>query len=145
MLDILSVDALFELLYADELVLMAELIRWKSAFEGKGLKVNFGKTKVMESGSEAVVLAKIDLCGVCGKWAKVNCVKILPLQNYLKLHPSQLTKSLPPHPFSTPTHHTKSPPQLQKKIHFQHQLHPKHTLLHPDHLSHTNEKQYTQK
>ena len=29
--------------------LEAQLIRWKAAFEGKGLKVNLGKTKVMES------------------------------------------------------------------------------------------------
>ena len=87
--DILSEDgrksALYELLYADELVLMAEtmeeleaqFIRWKAAFEGKGLKVSLGKTKVMESGGDSgvVVLAKIDACGVCGKRAKVNCVR----------------------------------------------------------------------
>ena len=76
--------ALYELLYADDLVLMAETIeeleaqflRWK-AFEGKGLKINLGKTKVMKSGSGGgvVVLAKIELCGVCGKRAKVNCVR----------------------------------------------------------------------
>ena len=65
--------------------------------------------------------------------------KILPLQNHLKLHASQLTQKA-----SHPTHHTRSPPQIQKKIHIQqqHQLHPKHTLLlHPVHLSHTNKKQ----
>ena len=48
-------------------------------------------------------------------------------------------------PFHVQLHlHTRSPPQLQKTIHIQqhHQLHPKHTLLHPDHLSHTNKKQY---
>ena len=88
-LDVLSEDgrkgALYELLYADDLVLVAEtveeleaqFIRWKAAFEGKGLNVNLGKTKVMENsgGSGVVVLAKIDPCGVCGKRAKVNCVK----------------------------------------------------------------------
>ena len=58
-LDVLSEDvrkgALYELLYADDLVLMAEtmeeleaqFIRWKAAFKGKGFKVNLGKTKVM--------------------------------------------------------------------------------------------------
>ena len=66
--------ALYELLYADELVLMAEtmgeleaqFVHWKTAFEGKGLKVNLGKTKVRESGDGGgvVVLAKIDPCGV---------------------------------------------------------------------------------
>ena len=47
--------ALSELLYADDLVLMSETIeglgnkflKWKKAFERKGLKVNLGKTKVM--------------------------------------------------------------------------------------------------
>ena len=87
-LDVLSEDGrkgAFLLLYADDLVFMAEtmeeleaqFIRWKAAFEGKGLKVNLGKTKVMESsgGDGVVVLAKIDPCGVCGKRAKVNCVR----------------------------------------------------------------------
>ena len=86
-LDVLPEDgrksALYELLYADDLVLMAEtmeeleaqFIHWKAAFEGKGLKVNLGKTKVMESSGGVVVLAKIDPCGVCGKRAKVNCVR----------------------------------------------------------------------
>ena len=44
-----------ELLYADDLVLMSEMIKrlrnkfskWNEAFEGKGLKFNLGKTKVM--------------------------------------------------------------------------------------------------
>ena len=86
-LNVLSEDgrkgALYELLYADDLVLMtikeleAQFIRWKAAFEGKGLKVNLGKKNVMESGggSGIGVLAKIDPCDVCGKRAKVNCVK----------------------------------------------------------------------
>ena len=61
--------------------LEAQFIRWKAAFEGKGLKVNLGKTKVMESGGGGgggggvVALAKIDPCGVRDKKAKVNCVK----------------------------------------------------------------------
>ena len=89
MLYVLSEDgrkgALYELLYAAELVLMAEtmevleaqFIRWKAAFERKGLKVNLGKTKIMDSGggTGVAVLAKIDPCGVCGKRAKVNCVR----------------------------------------------------------------------
>ena len=49
---------LFEILYADDLVLMADsmeelLIKfdeWKTAIEKKGLKVNLGKTKVMIRG-----------------------------------------------------------------------------------------------
>ena len=49
------VDALSELLYADDLVLISEIfeglrnrfIKWKEAFESKGLKVNIVKTKVI--------------------------------------------------------------------------------------------------
>ena len=48
----------WELLYADDLVLMAEsieelkwkVLRWKECMEAKGLKMNIGKTKVMVSG-----------------------------------------------------------------------------------------------
>ena len=68
---------LYELLYADHLVLMAktmekletQFIRWKAAFEEKGLKINLGRTKVVKSGggSVDVVLANIDPCSVCGK------------------------------------------------------------------------------
>ena len=44
-----------ELLYADDLILMAEseeslrdkIVKWKSGLEAKGLKMNTGKTKVM--------------------------------------------------------------------------------------------------
>ena len=41
----------WELLYADNLVLMADILfeRWKSGMEQKGLQVNSGKTKVMIS------------------------------------------------------------------------------------------------
>ena len=88
-LDILSEDGrkvfLYELLYAYDLVLMADIIdelkakfiRWKAAFEGKGLKINLGKPKIMESGGDGgvVILAKIDPCSVCGKKAKENCVR----------------------------------------------------------------------
>ena len=46
---------LSELLYAVDIVLMSETIeglrnkflKWKEAFDSKGLKVNLGKTKVM--------------------------------------------------------------------------------------------------
>ena len=108
LLDVLSEDGrkgvLYELFYADDLVLMAEtmeeleaqFIRWKAAFEGKGSKVNLGKTKVMESsgggggdggggggGGRVFVLAKIDPCGVCGKRAKVNCVRCMTCKKWI--------------------------------------------------------------
>ena len=78
-------DAFYKLLYAYDLVLMAEtmeeleaqFIRWKAALEGKRLKFNLNKTKVMESGGGSGVgfLAKIDLFSVCEKRVMVNCVR----------------------------------------------------------------------
>ena len=72
-----------EILYADDLVLMSESMddlrerfqKWRSALEGKGLKVNVGKTKMMVSETEGeIVLSKIDLCGICGKRVGSNAV-----------------------------------------------------------------------
>ena len=49
--------------------------RWKSALEGKGLKVNIGKAKMMLSGTEsAIALSKIDPYGICGKGVLSNAV-----------------------------------------------------------------------
>ena len=48
---------------------------WRSALEGKGLKVNIGKTKMMVSGTESeVALSKIDPSGICGKRVVSNAV-----------------------------------------------------------------------
>ena len=72
-----------EILYADDPVLMSESMddlwerfqRWRSALEGKGLKVNVGKTKMMVSGTQGeIVLSKIDPCGICGKRVGSNAV-----------------------------------------------------------------------
>ena len=72
-----------EILYADDLVLMSESLeelrekfqRWRRALEGKGLKVNVGKTKMMVSGTEGeITSSKIDPCGVCGKRVGSNAV-----------------------------------------------------------------------
>ena len=85
-LDILSEDgrkgALYELFYAGYLVLIAEtmeeletqFIGWKAAFEEKKLKVNFGETKVIESGGGSGLLSWL-IYVVCGKRPKVNCVR----------------------------------------------------------------------
>ena len=64
-------------LLANEVNLIFKLFSKFIKFQREGLKINFDKTKVMESGggSGIVVLSKIDLCGVCGKRAKVNCVR----------------------------------------------------------------------
>ena len=72
---------LFELLYADDLVLMVESMeelqfdRWKIAIEKKGLKVNLRKTKVIVSGEGGDrAISMIDPCGVCDKRVKANGV-----------------------------------------------------------------------
>ena len=75
--------SLNEILYANDLVLMSKsledlrerLQRWRSVLEGKGLKVNVGKTKMMVSGTEGeITSSKIDPCGVCGKRVGSNAV-----------------------------------------------------------------------
>lgn len=72
-----------EMLYADDLVLMSDtmeglrekFVKWREAFESKGLKVNLGKTKVMVSGMEGkALMSKVDPCGMCGKRVKANSV-----------------------------------------------------------------------
>ena len=78
----------WELLYADDLVLVAEteeellgkIRSWKLAMEEKGLRVNLAKTKVMKCGKR-VVKQVVDSaavkwpCGVCGKGVGSNSVK----------------------------------------------------------------------
>ena len=78
-------DALSELLYADDLVLMSETIeglrnrflKRKESFESKGLKVNLGKTKVTVSDAitkDCMSERKVDQCGVCSLRVKANSV-----------------------------------------------------------------------
>ena len=80
--------AISELLYADELVMMSETIeglrnkflKWKEAFESKGLNVNLGKTKVMVCSAimeDGMFKSKVDPCGVCSLRAKANTVLCL--------------------------------------------------------------------
>ena len=48
--------------------LWARFQRWRSALEGKGLRVNIGKTKLMVNGTEnAIALSRIEPCGIRGK------------------------------------------------------------------------------
>ena len=74
---------LSELLYADDLVLMSEtieglvnkFIKWKEAFESKGLNVILGKTKLMVSGYIARngrSMSIVDPCGVCSTIVRAN-------------------------------------------------------------------------
>ena len=61
-----------ELLYADDLVIMAptmvqlgrRVADWRACMLGKGLKVNAGKSKVMVGSSDGKMIVN---CGVCGK------------------------------------------------------------------------------
>ena len=83
-LDVLSEERrkgpLYELLYADDLVLITESIKelgiqfnyWKAAFEEKGLRVNMGTTTILELSAENLlsVEVKIDPCSVCGRRAR---------------------------------------------------------------------------
>ena len=75
----------WELLYADDLVLVAQskeelrekVLRWKECMELKGLKVNIGKTKVMRSGKSGGERVKTGRwpCAVCGKGAGANSIQ----------------------------------------------------------------------
>ena len=72
-----------EILYADDLVMMSESLedlrkrfqRCRSALEGKGLKVNAEKTKMMVSVKEGeIVFSKTNPWGICGKRVESNAV-----------------------------------------------------------------------
>ena len=74
-----------ELLYADDLVIMAPTMEQlgrrvadcRASLLGKGLKVNAGKSKVMvgSSGGKMIVNAGKCPCGVCGKGVHANSVQ----------------------------------------------------------------------
>lgn len=73
-----------ELLYADDLVLMADteelliemIKKWKTGLEDKGLKMNVGKTKVMrcQTGARPVIKSGKHPCGVCQKGVGSNSI-----------------------------------------------------------------------
>ena len=84
-IEITREGALSELLYANNLVLMSEIIlglsgmflEWKEAFESISFEVNLGMTKVMvSSGITLVGLSKsnVDPCGVCCMRVMANSV-----------------------------------------------------------------------
>ena len=74
----------WELLYADDLVLIADTMdellsklgNWKKHLEAKGLRVNMGKTKIMISGKDLHSLrdAGKHPCGVCRKGVGSNSI-----------------------------------------------------------------------
>ena len=84
-----------EMLYADDLILMGvtimglrnTFIKWKEAFESKGLKVDFGKTKVIVIGGitmDGLSDRKVDPCGVYSLKAMANLA--LCVQCGMKIH-----------------------------------------------------------
>jgi hypothetical protein len=77
----------WELLYADDLVLMAEslqqlkdkLQKWKAGMEAKGLKMNVGKTKIMIGGENTGDVEESGKwpCGVCRKGVGRNSIQCM--------------------------------------------------------------------
>ena len=76
----------WELLYADDLVLVAETLDelkgkmkvWKDGLQDKGLKVNVGKTKIMCSAHDATKTGIKSIkfpCGVCASGVGANSIK----------------------------------------------------------------------
>jgi len=77
----------WELLYADDLVVIAEteedlikrLTEWKNNVENRGMRVNMNKTKAMISGERKKPVQKAArwLCGVCGRGVGSNSVNVV--------------------------------------------------------------------
>ena len=80
-----------ELLYADDLVIMAPTMEqlgrrmadWSASLLGKGLKVNAGNSNVMvgSSGGKMIVNSGKWPCGVCGKGVQTNSVQCKVCKN----------------------------------------------------------------
>ena len=81
-----------ELLYADDLVLMADSMemltvkvkRWRSGLEEKGLRINVAKTKVMkccDMSSRREKSGKFP-CGVCGRGVGANSIKCISCMSW---------------------------------------------------------------
>jgi len=93
-----------ELLYADDLVLMAEteellmekLMLWKENMEAKGLRVNIGKTKVMRcfDGGGKVEPCGKDPCGVCNTGVGRNSIQCVRCRRWVHKRCSKVKGSL---------------------------------------------------
>ena len=82
----------WELLYADELAVIAEteeelikrLNEWKDDVESKGMRVNMNKTKVMISGERQKVRQAVRWpCGVCSKGVGSNSLQCTSCQKWV--------------------------------------------------------------
>jgi len=81
----------WELLYADDLVVIAEneedlinrLNKWKNNVENRGMRVNMNKTKVMISGERQKPVQKAARwpCGVCGRGVGSNPIQCTSCHN----------------------------------------------------------------
>ena len=94
----------WELLYADDLVLLADseeellnkIRKWKDALEKKGLRVNVAKTKVMRCDNEADEIVKCGEfpCGVCGKGVRANSIQCLVCKSWIHKRCSKIKGKL---------------------------------------------------
>ena len=99
-------DCLGELLYADDLVLLAEirridlkrkLQRWKVDSEALGIEGNHvWKTKVMKCGVglQKVVDSRKYPCGVCGKGVDANSIKCTLCMKWVHKRCSDISRKL---------------------------------------------------
>ena len=95
-MDVLTEDvrdgSLMELLYADDLVLCGESLndvmdkykRWKSAVEGKGLRVNVDKTKGMQ----------LSFGGFCGERVGCNSIQCTKCQRWVHRRSSDMPRQV---------------------------------------------------
>ena len=76
--------------------LQKRFLKWLSALESKGLKVNLEKMKVMvsRSGGE-VIQSRIDPCGICGRRVTVNSVLGTKCDQWIPRRCSKLKKVTP--------------------------------------------------
>jgi len=94
----------WQLLYADDLVLMAEtkeklmaeLLVWKDHLKAKGLIVNVGKTKVMRSAMKSGLLEKSSKwpCSICLKGGGANSIKCKEGKQWMLKRCSSITEAL---------------------------------------------------
>jgi len=94
----------WELLYADDLVVIAEteehliqrLNEWKDNVENRGMRVNMNKTKVMVSGERQKPLQKAARwpCGVCGRGVGSNSIQCTSSQKWIHKKRSSIKGSM---------------------------------------------------
>ena len=93
-----------EVLYIDDLVLMSQtmkglkkkLVKWRSAMESKGLRVNLERMKVIVCESEGkVIWSRIEPCEICGKRVIVNSVLCTKCDQWIHGRFSKMKKAIP--------------------------------------------------